>query len=40
VILSPQIEENMINGRMFINGNWRDGKQYIEVVNPFSNDGR
>jgi len=28
----------MINGRMFINGNWRDGKQYIEVVNPFSNE--
>lgn len=28
----------MINGRMFINGKWKEGKQYIAVISPFSNE--
>ena len=26
----------MIEGRMFINGHWKEGKNYIDVINPFS----
>ncbi len=28
----------IIEGKMFINGNWKKGRQYIDVSNPFTNE--